>query len=124
MTLRKGAYMKKINRVYWKIKKDRKRFKKDMLTANVEGVYASAYEICTVEEIYNILMNTYEYSENEIRNILRYKGNVLKAVYQKWLDSDYNYHDMLEYVIDDAMLDIEAGNKLRRLRRTAYAKAA
>ena len=116
--------MKKINRVYLKIRKDRKRFKKDMLTANVEGVYASAYEICTVAEIYNILMNTYEYSENEIRNILRYKGNVLKAVYQKWLDSDYNYHDMLEYVIDDAMLDIEAGNKLRRLRRTAYAKAA
>lgn len=116
--------MKKLNRVYGKIKKDRKEFKENMLTAGAEGVYAAAYEICTVEEIYNILMNAHEFSENEIRNITRYKGNVLKAVYQRWLDSDYNYHDVLEYVIDDAMLDIEAGNKLRRLRRTAYAKAA
>lgn len=122
--LRKGADMKKLNRVYMKIKRDRKAFKKDMLTASAEGVYASAYEICTVEEIYNLLMNAYEYSEDDVKNILRYKGNVLKTVYQKWLESDYNYHDMLEYVIDDAMLDIEAGNKLRRLRRTAYAKAA
>ena len=69
-------------------------------------------------------MNAYEFSENEIRNILRYNGNVLKAVYQKWLDSDHNYHNMLEYVIDDAMLDIEASNKLRRQRRNTYAKAA
>ena len=47
--------MKKLNRVYGKIKKDRKEFKENMLTAGAEGVYASAYEICTVEEIYNIL---------------------------------------------------------------------
>lgn len=116
--------MKKINRVYRKLKKDLNAFKKDMLTASAEGVYASAYEICTIEEIYNLLVYVYEFSDDEIKNILRYKGSILKAVYQKWLESNFSYHEILENVIDDAMADIDAANKLRRLRCTAYAKAA
>lgn len=106
--------MKKINRVYRKIERAHNEFKKDMLTASTEGVYASAYEICTVEEIYNLLMNAYTFSGEDVKDILRCKGNILKQMYQKWIDSDYNYHDMLEYVIDDAMLDIKASNKAKK----------
>ena len=117
--------MKKYNRVIRRIKKDYAEFKKDMLSFSVSGVYDSAYEICRVEEFYNMLIYAYEFTDNEIRSILRFKGNVLRQLYQGWLDSDYSDHDCYESVIKEVMRDLEQINAFdASIRRAGYKAAA
>lgn len=87
--------MKKYNRVIRKINRDHAKFKKDMLTLSIGGVYDSAYEICTVEEIYNLLIYAYEFTDEELRIVLSFKGNILEQIYDEWLDSSHSCHDEL-----------------------------
>ncbi len=99
--------MKKYRRVFQKIDNAYAEFKKNMLSLSSEEVYDYAYKISCIEEIYEILLNGYEFSSEEVRNILRFKGNILLRIYEEWTDYKNNWHDDYMYVLDNAIASIE-----------------
>ena len=117
--------MKKINRLMKRIDRDHAAFKAEMLNASAEGIYNSAYEICIVEEMYGILTHAYTFSDEDVRNILHFKGNILEQMYQGWLDGDYSGYDQYEDAIRSVLGDLDTINELRtRCHKAGYKLAA
>ena len=92
--------MKKRNRVFQKIENDYAEFKEEMTQLSPEEVFEYAYKIYCITEFYYILTNAYNYSSDDVKTVLNFKGNFLEQVYQEWIDIDLSNQDAFEYVID------------------------
>ena len=101
--------MKKLNRVIQKIENDYQEFKAAMYAEDSAEVFESAGKILTINEIYYLLTNSYEFSQEEIGTVLAFKGNILEQIYDEWLHTDCSYHDLIEDTIVKTLTLIKEG---------------
>lgn len=92
--------MKKRNRVFQKIENDYAEFKEEMSQLSSEEVFEYADKIYSITEIYYILVNSYDYSSDDVKTVLKFKGNFLEQIYQEWVDLDSSNQEGFEEVID------------------------
>ena len=99
--------MKKRNRVYQKIENAFKEFEKEMLSMTAEEIYEKAYKISYIKELYEFLLDAYEFSEIEFKTILEFKGNILEQMYEEWIYGDYSMREEYDCIIDSALLGLQ-----------------
>lgn len=104
--------MKKRNRVYQKIENAFKEFEKEMLSMTAEEIYEKAYKISYIKELYEFLLDAYEFSEIEFKTILAFKGNILEQMYEEWIYGDYSTREEYDCIIDSALLGLQKAVKL------------
>ena len=56
-------------------------------------LYDRAYKIFSIEEIYLILINGYDFTEEMVNRILLFQGNILEQIYEEWIGTDYSHQD-------------------------------
>lgn len=91
--------MKGMNSVIQKIEYDHDKFIQEMLSLTPAVMYEYAYKIFCIEEIYIILMNGYEFTEEMIERILSFRGNILEQIYYEWIHVDYSHQDAFKDII-------------------------
>ena len=67
------------------------------------SVYDYAYKIYAIEEIYEILINAYEFTGSQADAILNCKENILEKIYKEWIDRDNSQYDEFCSVIAAAL---------------------
>ena len=104
--------MKKRNRVYQKIENDFKKFENEMLSMSAEEIYEKAYKISYISELYDFLLDAYEFTAKEVKTILAFKGNILEQMYEEWIYGDYSTREEYDCIIDPALLGLQKAVKL------------
>lgn len=104
--------MKKRNRVYQKIENDFKEFETEMLSMPAKEIYEKAYKISYISELYDFLLDAYEFTAKEVKTILSFKGNILEQIYEEWIYGDYSIREEYDYVICEALVDLQKAVKL------------
>ena len=104
--------MKKLKRVYQKIENDFKEFETEILSMTAKEIYEKAYKISYITELYDFLLDAYEFSEKEVKSILAFKGNILEQMYEEWIYGDYSIREEYDYVIFEVLSGLEKGVKL------------
>ncbi len=99
--------MKKRNRVYQKIENNFKEFENEMLSMSAEEIYQKAYKISYIRELYDFLIDAYEFSERDVKTILAFKGNILEQMYEEWIYGDYSTREEYDCIIDSALLGLQ-----------------
>ena len=99
--------MKKRNRVYQKIENDFKKFEDEMLSMSAEEIYEKAYKISYISELYDFLLDAYEFTVKEVKTILAFKGNILEQMYEEWIYGDYSTREEYDCIIDSALYGLQ-----------------
>ncbi len=86
-------------KVFEKIETDYVNFREEMQALDSSDVYDYAYKIYAIEEIYEILINAYEFTELQIETILNCKENILEKIYSEWIDWESSQYDDFYSVI-------------------------
>lgn len=96
--------MNRIDQVLQKIDDAYTSFKNDMLSLPPSELYDRAYKIFSIEEIYLILANDYDFTEEMTNRILLFQGNVLEQIYEEWIGTEYSHQDAFREVIKETLL--------------------
>ncbi|MBU5451208.1 DUF3848 domain-containing protein [Acetivibrio sp. MSJd-27] len=95
--------MKRIDKVLQKIDDAYTAFKNDMLSLPPSELYDRAYKIFSIEEIYLILINGYDFTEEIANRILLFRGNVLEQIYEEWVEPEHSHQDAFRNVIRETL---------------------
>lgn len=79
-------------------------FIKELKYESKDYIIERAYEITTKQEIKDYLGHK-ELNENELKILLK-KSYVLDSMYDKWLDTDANFCEVLQYAVDDRVEEL------------------
>lgn len=93
-------------KIFEKIDTDYVNFRKEMQALDSPDVYDYAYKIYSIEEIYEILINAYEFTKLQADAILNCKENILEKIYMEWIDRDSSQYDEFCSVIAAALESI------------------
>ena len=86
-------------KVFERLEEDYVSFREKIQAMDSPDVYDYAYKIYSVEEIYEILINAYEFTELQANAILNCKENILEKIYTEWIDRDSSQQDEFRSVI-------------------------
>ncbi len=95
--------MNRIDKVLQKIDSAYTAFKDEMLSLSQAELYDRAYKIFSVEEIYIILTNGYEFTEEMINRVLLFQGNILEQICAEWMKTDYSHQEAFREVISKTL---------------------
>lgn len=95
--------MSKEEMVIQKIENAYTAFKSEMLSLPPSEIFDRAYKIFSIEEIYMILVNGYDFDEEDLERILSFSGNVLEQIYIEWMDTDFSHQDEFFDIIDKTL---------------------
>lgn len=84
-------------------------FKKEILALPPSEIFDRAYKIFSIEEIYMILVNGYDFDEEDLERILSFSGNVLEQIYSEWIDTDFSHQDEFFDIIDKTLKRLSEG---------------
>lgn len=82
-------------------------FEIEMISMTAKEVYDYSYKIYSIKEIFEILINGYDFSNEVMNSILEFKGNILEQIYLEWSSSDYNHQDNFKDIIKETFNSIE-----------------
>lgn len=82
-----------------------------------EYIIEQAYEITAKQEIKDYLVGR-EASEEELKVLLK-KSYVLDNMYDKWLDTDGNLYEALQYAVDDRVGELTRESTAKELKEKA-----
>lgn len=95
--------MNRIDKVLQKINDAYTAFKNDMLSLPPLELYDHAYKIFSIAEIYLILINGYDFTEEMVNRILLFQGNILEQIYEEWIGTDYSHQDAFRELIRETL---------------------
>ena len=90
-------------KVLERLEVDYTNFREEMQALPSADVYDYAYKIFSVEEIHEILINTYEFTKLQADAILNCKENIFERIYTEWIDRDGSQYDAFCSVIATAL---------------------
>lgn len=93
-------------RVLHKVNEAYDEFRQEMFDKPAAELYEYAYKIYTINEIYEILQNGYEFLPQIAKTILDFKGNILEQLYLEWIECDYSRIDELNILISESLKDL------------------
>ena len=79
-----------------------------------EYIIEQAYEITAKQEIKDYLGHR-ELNENELKILLK-KSYILDSMYDKWLDTDANFCEVLQYAVDDRVEELTRDSTAKELK--------
>ena len=88
-----------------KVKKDYEEFIKKMRKLEPDEIIENAYEI-SIKLIIKEIMEDKYFTADEIKLLLKC-GNVIDVCYDKWIDMEEDFGDVIELAIDKKIEDLE-----------------
>lgn len=88
-----------------KVKNDYKEFIKKMRKLEPDEIIENAYEI-SIKLIIKEIMDDKYFTADEIKLLLKC-GNVIDVCYDKWIDMEEDFGDIIESAIDKKIEDLE-----------------
>lgn len=88
-----------------KVKNDYKEFIKKMRKLEPDEIIENAYEI-SIKLIIKEIMEDKYFTADEIKLLLKC-GNVIDVCYDKWIDMEEDFGDVIELAIDKKIEDLE-----------------
>ena len=99
-------------RAIHKIEQDYDEFRNEMFSLPQQELYAKAYKVFIITEIFMMLTSEYKFTQKMLKNIVLFKGNILEQLYDEWLGTDYTHQEQLEYVVRDGLKGLQKAVKL------------
>ena len=85
-------------RAIHKIEQDYDDFRNEMYNLTPQEIYADAYKIFIITELFMRLTSEYRFTRKMLKNIVLFKGNILEQIYLEWVRSDYSHQEHIEYI--------------------------
>lgn len=99
-------------RAIHKIEQDYDEFRNEMFSLPQQELYAKAYKIFIITEMFMMLTLEYKFTQKMLKNIVLFKGNILEQLYDEWLDTDYTHQEHLKYIVRDCLKGLHKEVKL------------
>ena len=94
-------------RAIHKIEQDYDDFRNEMYDLTPQEIYADAYKIFIITELFMKLTSEYRFTRKMLKNIVLFKGNILEQIYLEWVRSDYTHQEHIEYIIRNTLRDLK-----------------
>ena len=78
-------------------------FKSEILSLPLAEIVDRAYKIFSIEEIYMLLVNGYQFDKEDVERILSFRGNILEQIYSEWIDTDFSHQKEFKEIIDKTL---------------------
>lgn len=82
-----------------KVEQEYEEFIEKLRKKTPDEIIESSYEKVTKEELVYKIQNR-DYETNELKALLK-QEDILAEFYDEWMDSDLNYNELLEEIIED-----------------------
>lgn len=93
-------------RAIHKIEQDYDDFRNEMYHLTPQEIYADAYKIFIITELFMKLTSEYRFTRKMLKNIVLFKGNILEQIYHELFRSDYSHQDHIEYIIRNTFKEL------------------
>ena len=98
---RKDIKMNKKEQLIERLKNEFRDYKEALITLPAIQVFNKSYETAIKQEIPYIIGDM-EFSNFELEALNKYKGNLLSAFYDEWIDYDLGINEVLEPSVEKA----------------------